>query len=742
MRSRTVTSFCATALIVLLGVAPAAQAAETGSGSCENPTFEISGGELSWGFKHSFRRYIDSPVAHGGFETTGDAQLQGAFTDENAAFVFPVNSSSGAASSLEVGSRGGVRFTGHDGVLDSAFSDLKLQFSSANQAKLIASYNGKIAEDFRPGTPTRDVSEPALELADVHFSDSLSATNTQLTGRVVLTQAGNDIGFNGAYRTEADRTVDPLKINLKGKAVCADGSERAIGGSGNSGTSTSGGGKSSGTKIEKLPDRQPVPEANHTIVQWGDTLTLSASGFAPNSVVAVRKGKDTTDIGTATADANGLVAVDITIAPETPLGTTTYSLVGAGAGGGAHTATTHVRIVRSSGVHNFWEGTNQVVNGLVETQRVATAGGNLFTATTGMLNAAEALGAKFGLKPGNSTTETKSSQTTQNGVDKPASATATVKSGAPSGGTASAAGPAAAGAAKATGGAANAGAQAGVCSASDGKGVSQASLSWGVKESFRSYISGNIAKGSWETNGTTYSGGNFVWNGTAGAVAGNNGVIQYTGAVRFTGHDGVLDLNIADPEVQFDGNTGTLFANVRSSDMDGNSRDFGRVALATLNTQASGSGDSLNLTATTALTAEGAKAFADFYPAGIELDPITATAQLSGAANCAASHGASAGGQAAGNTTSAASAAVKKANAKNGGAPEAMGQAKTGRSATSLLDEKEQPNTMLVAAVGNPGIPVALALLLIAAFGFMAFSPGGAKHRTKFFRRNNEGAGE
>ncbi|QTH59507.1 HtaA domain-containing protein [Corynebacterium hindlerae] len=730
MRARTVTSFCATALIALLGVVPAGHAAEAGTGSCDNPTFEVSGGELSWGFKHSFRRYIDSPVAHGGFETTGDAQLQGAFTDENAAFVFPVNSSSGSASNLEVSSRGGVRFTGHDGVLDSAFSDLKLRFSSDNQAKLIASYNGKLAEDFRPGTPTRDVSEPALELADVQFSESLSATNTQLTGRVVLTQAGNDIGFNGAYRTEADRTVDPLKINLKGKAVCADGSERAIGGSG---TSTSGGSKSSGTKIEKLPDRQPVPEANHTIVQWGDTLTLSASGFAPNSVVAVRKGKDTTDIGTATADANGLVRVDITIAPETPLGTTTFSLVGAGAGGGTHTATTHVRIVRSSGVHNFWEGTNEVVNGLVETQRVATAGGNLFTATTGMLNAAEALGAKFGLKTGNANTDAKSDKASQKSVDKPAAATATVKSGAPAGGTASAAGPAATGAAKA-----NAGAQAGVCSATDGKGISQASLSWGVKESFRSYISGNIAKGSWETNGTTYSGGNFVWNGNAGAVTGNNGVIQYTGAVRFTGHDGVLDLNIADPEVQFDGNSGTLFANVRSSDMDGNSRDFGRVALATLSTQPTGTGDSLNLTATTALTSEGAKAFADFYPAGIELDPITVAAQLSGAANCAASHGTSAGGQATGNSASAASAAVKKSNAKNGGAPDAMAQAKNGRTATSLLDEKQQPNTMLVAAVGNPGIPVALALLLIAAFGFMAFSPRG----NKFFRRNNEGAGE
>ncbi|PEN20205.1 HtaA domain-containing protein, partial [Acetobacter fabarum] len=44
----------------------------------------------------------------------------------------------------------------------------------------------------------------------------------------------------------------------------------------------------------------------------------------------------------------------------------------------------------------------------------------------------------------------------------------------------------------------------------DGK-VASADLGWGVRDSFRNYIRGGIANGSWDLNGTTYSNNAFQW---------------------------------------------------------------------------------------------------------------------------------------------------------------------------------------------------------------------------------------
>ena len=165
----------------------------------------------------------------------------------------------------------------------------------------------------------------------------------------------------------------------------------------------------------------------------------------------------------------------------------------------------------------------------------------------------------------------------------------------------------------------------------DGK-VASADLGWGVRDSFRNYIRGGIANGSWDLNGTTYSDNAFQWAKGTGSFKDGKGSISFTGSVHFTGHHGILDTTISNPRLEINGKTAVLYATMVGNDMDGKSQNYGEVAL--LNVDVSGlqvSGDKISISgAGTTITAEGAKAFAGFYEAGKDMAPLSFSASLSG----------------------------------------------------------------------------------------------------------------
>src|SRR5690606_30131843 len=119
--------------------------------------------------------------------------------------------------------------------------------------------------------------------------------------------------------------------------------------------------------------------------------------------------------------------------------------------------------------------------------------------------------------------------------------------------------------------------------------------------------------------------GNFVFPQAGDAQLTNGlGSVAYSGSVRFTGHDGVLDLRLSDPQVRIDSATsGTLLVRVNG----GTRVAFANLALAsgTKTTDATGAVRYANVPAT--ITATGAGAFSlegsTFYPAGTALDPVT-----------------------------------------------------------------------------------------------------------------------
>ncbi|MFF5566626.1 HtaA domain-containing protein [Streptomyces sp. NPDC012623] len=162
-------------------------------------------------------------------------------------------------------------------------------------------------------------------------------------------------------------------------------------------------------------------------------------------------------------------------------------------------------------------------------------------------------------------------------------------------------------------------------------------LDWGIKSSFQSYITGPVAQGSWTLAGgaATVGGSQFRFHSASGTYDPTSGAFRsaFSGGVHFTGHrtsDGTneLDLTISNPTVRISGGSGTLYA-----DMVSKARGSGKVTTSTqvafaslglsgIDMRGGGSPVALNNVPAT-LTSQGATAFAGYYTAGTELDPVS-----------------------------------------------------------------------------------------------------------------------
>jgi hypothetical protein len=161
--------------------------------------------------------------------------------------------------------------------------------------------------------------------------------------------------------------------------------------------------------------------------------------------------------------------------------------------------------------------------------------------------------------------------------------------------------------------------------------VTDATLSWGFKESFRAYIDGDIANGEWTTaGGATYETPEFSWSDGQGRYdpETGDGFVQFTGSVRFTGHDGLLDTTIADPALSISRDGALLVLDVSGPSMEGDQIDAQDVAFVDLpGIEVSGEGARLTLDSDSVLTADGEAAFPD-YQAGTAFDPLTVALKL------------------------------------------------------------------------------------------------------------------
>ena len=157
--------------------------------------------------------------------------------------------------------------------------------------------------------------------------------------------------------------------------------------------------------------------------------------------------------------------------------------------------------------------------------------------------------------------------------------------------------------------------------------VDDATLTWGFKESFRSYISGTIANGEWTvSDGATYETPNFGFTNGTGSYGDAGNRVSFEGAIRFTGHGGILDTTVSDPRIEWSGANGTLYLSVTGTTQEGVPIDEFGVPFATLVLPTDPpTFDEVTVT----LTDEGAAAFGT-YEAGEAFDPLTLELNLAG----------------------------------------------------------------------------------------------------------------
>jgi hypothetical protein len=155
--------------------------------------------------------------------------------------------------------------------------------------------------------------------------------------------------------------------------------------------------------------------------------------------------------------------------------------------------------------------------------------------------------------------------------------------------------------------------------------IQDGAADWGVRRTFREYVTGDIARGKWTlSDGAEDGGALFRFPKGEGTYEKRELTASFTGTVRFTGEQG-LDLKLGAVRAAVRDGKGTLYADVTSADFSGR-----KVPLVTFTAKGLKATDGLvKLTEAPAqLTAQGAKAFGGMYQAGTAMDPVSLAVAL------------------------------------------------------------------------------------------------------------------
>lgn len=164
-------------------------------------------GNMHWGVKESFRKYIVGRVAQGQYTVSGGA------TDSGNGFNFPVRSSNITASGAgEVRFDGQLTFYGHDGALDIVMNDFALQISGS-QAHLIADFQSYHFAGYVKGVKgePNNGNDEVIVTVDLDQPADFSSGNVNLSGTTSLASGGEKL-FGDFY--ENNEAMDPTSGQL------------------------------------------------------------------------------------------------------------------------------------------------------------------------------------------------------------------------------------------------------------------------------------------------------------------------------------------------------------------------------------------------------------------------------------------------------------------------------------------------------------------------------------------------
>lgn len=617
---------------LIIGAAPASAA-----------TGDIAGASLQWGVKQSFRNYLVSPVAHGAITVSGNVAATPAFS---------WTGGTGTSASGTVSYSGSIHFTGHAGDLDMTLSDVKIVRNGAS-ASIVADVVSKAMGSAEFQTYN-----------DIIFATvSLAGTESTVDGAVVVTAApavlteAGAAGFAGFYT--AGTALDPVSFTWPVEAAPvvqtpvitvtkapADGGAITVSGSGFAqaypgiyvgvGVSGASGFYDAAAGIDQAATKWvAVGDLTASGGSFSVTLTAPASAGAGYSVYASKAhGQGISDKSQdviVPVVYEALPTPKVTVSKTTGLAKGGETITVSGTGfSPAHSSVVGTRpplLNQWSGAYvvfgsfkDAWKpsetapaGNRKVLNGqqrwllpqatldanssipAFQTQGAPIDANGSFSFELTVAESADALaGGNYGIysyaaggptyAPFETYTPLSFGTPTPPVVVEPTPPAVVTP-------------------------------------------IASGSLNWGIKESFRSYITSSIAHGTITTSGARASGGSYVFGQAAGGSfteASGVGTSNYSGAVRFTGHAGVLDVTVANPVVRVDSATsGTLFVTVNGS----------QIAMANLNLAAANRSVSNGAVtysgAPAVLTSAGTGVFSlsgsPFYTVGTALDPVTFT---------------------------------------------------------------------------------------------------------------------
>ncbi|MFG2176196.1 HtaA domain-containing protein [Streptomyces niveus] len=155
-----------------------------------------------------------------------------------------------------------------------------------------------------------------------------------------------------------------------------------------------------------------------------------------------------------------------------------------------------------------------------------------------------------------------------------------------------------------------------------GGALTDAAVDWGVRRTFREYVTGSIADGRWTLAGGAQDGGAlFRFPGGKGTYDAKKQTLDadFAGSVRFTGTQ--LDLTLSEITVRVTGGKGTLAADVATRGRE--PREAVPLITFTAGDFAPKNGLATLTEAPATLTEGGAETFGSLYKAGTAMDPVS-----------------------------------------------------------------------------------------------------------------------
>ncbi|MCX4525613.1 MULTISPECIES: HtaA domain-containing protein [unclassified Streptomyces] len=153
-----------------------------------------------------------------------------------------------------------------------------------------------------------------------------------------------------------------------------------------------------------------------------------------------------------------------------------------------------------------------------------------------------------------------------------------------------------------------------------------AAVDWGVRRTFREYVTGSIGQGKWTlADGARDGGALFRFGQGKGSFDGEKGALDaaFAGTVHFTGAH--LDLKLGAVTAKVQGGRGVLSADVTTAGATKSAVPLVEFDAKGLKTE----GGLATLTeAPATLTEDGSRAFNSMYKAGTEMDPVSLAVAL------------------------------------------------------------------------------------------------------------------